>query len=99
MEENNKGNKDKEKKRTPWRWTDDLIALIVVLCYIFQSVKGQWQWQIHGVPDWGFAFALVYVFGKSAVSGFKEFWKTIQEGQKEIIEEITEEEKEKEKEG
>jgi len=90
-----KGIMDKTKDkgiRTPHKYVDDFIAVIVVLAYIFQSISKPYEFAIHGVPDWAFALALIWTFGKKTVSGFKDFWKTIQEGQKEIVEEITSDE-------
>lgn len=71
--------------RTPHKYVDDLIAVTVVLAYIFQSVSKPCEFAIHGVPDWGFALALIWTFGKKTVAGFKEFWKTIQDSQRELI--------------
>ena len=45
--------------RKPWKWTDDIIAVIVVGAWVvgkFISVE---------IPDWAVAAALGYVFGKN----------------------------------
>ena len=49
----------------PWKYTDDMIAWIVVVAYIVQN------WAGIAVPDWAMATALVYALGIDIVKGLE----------------------------
>ena len=49
----------KIEKKIKWRYTDDLIATILVIAWIVGKFCG------NVVPDWILATALGYVFGKN----------------------------------
>jgi len=48
-----------EEKPKPYKYTDDIVCLIIVVAYVLGKVFG---WEI---PDWCLASALGYAFGKT----------------------------------
>ena len=43
----------------PWKFTDDIIAIIIVIAWIVGKFKGV------DIPDWVVSAAIGYAFGKS----------------------------------
>jgi len=54
--------------RRRWEYTDDLIAIIIVLAWVFGKFFGV------DIPDWVLSVALGYAFGKSIPNGGVVRW-------------------------
>lgn len=49
---------EEEPVRRPWKYTDDIVAILIVVAWIVGKFKGI------SIPDWVLGAVLGYVFGK-----------------------------------
>jgi len=57
-----------EESRVPWKWTDDIVCLSIVLVWLVGKALSAIGYGFE-VPDWAASAAFAYAFGKSTPRG------------------------------